>query len=162
MNDTIFLILDISLIILIIKYINDLKSNKYLVSILALFGIPLLGFIIKYFFGNTILLSIGLFTSMIIAPLIFSIYLFINRKTGKEKNIRLLMIIPSLALLISYIFKLLHLEGAAVINLSMIIPVILGLIIVFKKKQIIETKPFQLILIFLIIDVITFLMKTQR
>lgn len=159
MNNTVFLIIDISLIILIIKYINDLKFNKYLVSVLILFLIPPLGFLIKYFFGNTIFLSIGLFTGMIIAPLIFSIYLFTYRKEGKEKNIRLLMIIPSLALLISYIFKLLHLQGAAIINLVMIIPIILGLIIIFNKRQIIETKPFQLILIFLIIDLITFLME---
>jgi len=67
------------------------------------------------------------------------------------------MLIPTLGLLIHWLFKTWHLEGAAIINLVMIPVIIVGFFVVFGRRQIEETKPFQLIMIFLIIDLIGFL-----
>ena len=49
--------------------------------------------------------------------------------------------------------------GAEIINILMIISITVGGYIVLKNPQLKEIRPFQVMLIFIIIDVLTFLMK---
>ena len=159
MNNIFSLILIISILVLTIKYIIELKSDKYLVVILSLIGITCLGYLLKYIFHAPIFISIGMVSGMIISPVLFSIYLLKEKGNKKENNLRILMLIPVFGLLTSYIFKIIHMPGAAIINLMMAIPIIVGIYIIFNNTQLKETKALQLILIFLIIDFLTFLMK---
>ena len=159
MNNPVFLILYISILLLNVKYIADLKSEKFLAGILVLFGIACAGFIINYFVGQFWLLSAGIISGMIIAPLLFSTHLIKRSANKNEESIRLLMLISTFGLLIHYLFKILVMPGAAVMNLVMAVPIIVGIIIILSKNQIKEMKPFQLIMIFLILDFITFLMQ---
>ena len=159
MNNIFSLILIISIFVLTIKYIIELKSDKYLVVIFALIGITCLGYILKYIFHEPVFFSIGMISGMIISPILFSIYLLKEKGNKKEKSLRILMLIPTVGLLISHIFKIIHMPGAATINLFMTIPIIVGIYIIFNKTQLKETKALQLILIFLIIDFLIFIMK---
>lgn len=159
MNNTIFLILYISILILIGKYIIELKSDKILVFVLALFGFTCLGYILKGVFHAPILISIGLVAGMIISPMIFSIYLLSQKGNQKERLIRILMLIPTISLFMFNLFKGIHMPVYGIFYYLMIISIIIGGYIVLKKTQIKEILPFQVILIFIVIDVITFLMK---
>lgn len=158
MNKTVFLIIFASILLLTIKYLIEFKPYKILLIVLILFMITSIGFISNYFLDQPILLTIGAASGMIIAPLIFSIYLLKNTEPN-NKNLRLLMLLPTIGLLIHWIFKFLNMKGLAVINLAMIPLILVGLFIIFNKNQIKEIKPFQIILIFLIIDLITFVTK---
>ena len=159
MNSTIFLILYISILILTGKYIVELKSDKTLVVVLVLFGNTCLGYILKYIFHAPLFISIGLISGMIVAPIILSIYLLRLKGNKKEKSMRFLMLIPTVGIFINYLFKALHMPGAEIINILMIISITVGGYIVLKNPQLKEIRPFQVMLIFIIIDVLTFLMK---
>lgn len=159
MNNTIFLLLFISILILIGKYMIELKSDKILFIVLALFGITCLGYILKGIFHAPIFISIGIMSGMIISPIVFSVYLLRQKGNQKERLIRILMLFPTLTLFIIYLFKGLHMPVYGILYFLMIISVLIGGYIVIKKPRLKEILPFQVILIFMIIDIVALLMK---
>ena len=156
MNNIFLLLLNLSILILIGKYINDLKSDRTLVIVLALFGMTCLGIILTRTFQTPLFINIGYVVGLILSPILFSIYLLKQKGDKKESVIRRLMLIPALTLFTMYLLKALHLPVYGVLYFMMIISVLLGGWIVIKKPELKEIQPFQIILIFLIVDVLSF------
>lgn len=155
MDNIIFLILYISILILIVKYIKDLKSDKTLVVVLALLGLACLG----YIFQTPFFIIIGLIPGTIIAPILFSIYLIRKLGSGKDRTTRILMLIPTLTLFFTNLPKLLHLAGFGFTAFFEIISLVIGGYLILYRRQLKEVKPFQVILIIIAIDVLIFLMN---
>lgn len=155
----ILLILNIFILILIGKYILDLKSDKILVVVLSLFGIACLGYIFTRISHSPIFISIGYVCGMIISPIIFSIYLLRQKENTKKRQIRIQMLFPTLTLFAIYLLKTFHLPVYGILYFLMIISLLLGGWIIIKKPGIKEILPFQVILIFIAIDIVTALMN---
>jgi hypothetical protein len=159
MNNLFFIILNLAVLILIGKYIYDLRSDKTLVSVLVLFGLACLGIILANSFHAPIFISVGYVAGLILSPLIFAIYLFRQYGDKEEKRIRRLMLIPVLILFVVYLLKALHLPVYGIVHVLMIVSVLLGGWIVMKKPVLKEIKPFQIALIFLLVDVLRYIMN---
>lgn len=159
MNNVFILILNLSILILIGKYVRDLKSDRTLVIVLFLFGLTCLGFILSHTFRTPIFINIGYFGAMVLSPLLFSIYLIKQKGNKKDSLFRRLMLIPTLTLFIIYLFKSFHFPVFGLGFFMMIISILLGGWIVMKKPELKEIQPFQIVLIFLMIDVLRLLMN---
>ena len=159
MNNIFFLLLNLSILILIGKYIIDLKSDRPLVIVLTLFGVTCLGIILTRTFQTPLFINIGYVVGLILSPILFSFYLLKQKGDKKESLIRRLMLIPVLTLFTIYFFKALHLPVYGVLYFMMIISILLGGWIVIKKPELKEIQPFQIVLIFLIVDVLSFFLN---
>jgi hypothetical protein len=153
------LILNLSVLILIWKYINDLKSDKILVTVLVLFSMTCVGILLTNTLHAPIFSSFGYAIGLILSPLLFTFYLLKQKGTKEESVVRKLMLVPTLTLCLIYLFKALHLPAYGIGYFMMIISVLLGGWIVIKKPELKEIYPFQIILIFLIVDILTFLLN---
>lgn len=158
MKNIFSLILILSILILIIKYIIDLKANRYLMIILIFIGIANLSYLLSHFLSVKFT-SIGLIAGIIISPLLFIIYLLKGDENKNVQKVKTLMLIPSTGIFISYLSKSMHWPGAATINLVMIVPILFGIYLVFKSTQLEETKVMQIFLIILSIDFMHFVVK---
>ena len=116
---------------------NELKSDRILLIVLALLGINCLGYILKGIFHAPIFGNIGIMCGMIISPIIF----------------------PTITLFIIYLMSGLHMPVYGILYFLMIISLLIGGYIVIKKPGIKEILPFHVILIFMIIDVVELLIK---
>ena len=159
MNSSFSLILIVSILGLTIKYMIDLKTNRYLLIILFLIVLTYLSYILGYSIENSRIALFGLIPGMIISPLLFAIHLLKGDRNKKIQNVKKLMLVPTIGLLTSYLSKSIHWQGATVTNLIMIIPILAGIYLTFNKTQLIETKVMQIFLIFLTIDFMTFVIK---
>ena len=155
MDNIFLLILNLSIFILIGKYISDLKSDSALVIVLLLFGLTVLGHILSYTFQTPIFITFGYFAGMIVSPIIFSIYLFRQKGNKEDKLFRRLMLIPTITLLVFYLAKFLHLPVLGAVYFLMIISMLVGGWIIIKKPGLKEIQPFQIVLIFLIVDILS-------
>lgn len=150
-----FLIITIFCLRLTIKYFFELKNERLLQSTLMFMGASFLLVAANFIFLYPVLPLIGLLSFMF-SLVLFLIHL-IKQKFTKEKSFYLgVMATTTVLVFLRFLFQFNHYPGAVLLNFILIIPLILGLIITFKKYQIKESKPFNLVIVMMVIDFVRF------
>ena len=150
-----FLIIAIFCLKFSIQYFIELKEEITLRISLIFMSLSFAIVAIKYIIPIPLLILFGhLF--FVISLLVFIIHLLKNRFFDKYPLYYRTMFFTTILVFLRYLFKLNHFPAVGLFNILLIIPMIFGLIITLKEKQLIENKPFNLIMAIVVIDFLRF------
>ncbi len=144
----------IFIIVLSLKYLHDLKGNRSLsIIVICLMAYPVAILFNRIMNANLGIIAIpnAILISIIIRTLgvLLFLILLINRIKTTHSNIYKIMIIPVFTLFLIQLIRILHLPGVAIYFYFMIGSLIAGLFILFRNDMPEESRPFNLVMVYL-------------
>jgi uncharacterized membrane protein YfcA len=158
MESLIFSILVASILFLEVKYFDDLKSTKHLKWIILSMMVAPVGYFFNLLLHISFIQPLSFFIGIFCSSVAFLIYLLKQDSSKTHKVNSRIMIFSTSSLIVHWIIKMGHFPGAYFINAAMLIPLLLGLYATLNKHQTKENKPFNIVMAYLIIDMLTFIM----
>lgn len=132
----------------------SIRHDRNLTIIMFLLSLPLVGFILNRFLPITGIYHFSML-GLLLGLALFCFRLYKKQSPNKSVNrIYQLMMIPVVGLFINWFFKFGHYPGAYLVQLGMFIPIGIGVFLVVQKIQLEEHKALNLVLLYLILDII--------